>query len=82
MRTHRNAAEVLPPDLLAEVQKYCTGSLWVPETESFHAERRRLVEGLLRRNLPVSEVARLADLTRRRVRQIRRGMVDAHEAKQ
>ena len=74
MRTHRNAAEVLPPDLLAEVQKYCAGPLWVPEAESFHQERRRLVERLLRRKLPVSEVARLADLTRRRVRQIRRGM--------
>ena len=72
---YKNAAEALPPDLLAEVQKHHVGLLWVPKHDCYHKERRQLVERLLRCGVGAAEVARLAGLTRRRVQQTR-GDVD------
>ena len=76
MTSCRNATDVLPADLVAEVQKHYGGLLWVPKAKTFHKTRRRLVEDLLRRDVPTAEVAEMAKLTVRRVQQIRKAMAD------
>jgi len=66
---YKNAAEILPEDLLKEIQRYFPGGLlWVPKTGLDHKERARLVVQLVEQNVPVKEVARLAELTPRHVR--------------
>ena len=77
MPSYRNAADILPAHLLAQVQKYYGGRLWVPKTKAFHKDRRRLVERLLGQGVPAGEVADLADLTVRRVQQIGGTMAQA-----
>ena len=74
---YKNAATILPPELLAAVQKYHVGRLWIPKTDDYHKERIRLIKELLRRGVPTAEAARLSRLTQRRVQQIQRKM---HEA--
>lgn len=76
-KPYRNAAEVLPPELLAQVRKHHVGRLWVPKTDDYHKERVRLIKELLRRGVPTAEVARLSRLTQRRVQQIRKQMREA-----
>jgi len=69
-RSYANGRHVLPADLLAAVQEQFAGLLWSPSKYSFFDERRDLVLSLKAKGVPTSEVARLAKITTRRVRQI------------
>ena len=69
-RPYANARDVLPPDLLEAVREHFTGLLWVPSDSGFYEERRRLVLALKEQGISTNEVACLAGITPRRVRQI------------
>lgn len=69
-RDYANAKDVLPSELLRAIQEHFTGLLWVPSDTCFYHERRRLVLALKEQGISTTEVARLAGITPRRVRQI------------
>ena len=70
MKRYANAENILPADLLKEVQKYHTGILWIPTPRRFYQERRQLVIALHMQGVPTKEIANLAGITVRRVNQI------------
>ena len=70
MKKYANAENILPADLLKEVQKYHTGILWIPTSSRFYQERRQLVIALHMQGIPTKEIANLAGITVRRVNQI------------
>lgn len=70
MKKYANAENILPADLLKEVQKYHTGILWIPTPSRFYQERRQLVIALQMQGVPTKEIANLAGITVRRVNQI------------
>ena len=76
---HVNAKQVLPPDLLREVQRHCHGYVYVPGRDGFYERRRTEVIRLSRQGIPTDEIARRAHLCRRRVQQILR--TDCHKKK-
>jgi len=68
---YRNASEVLPPDLLDHIRKYCTGMLWVPKVgEDFYRHRNKKILQLRREGAPVARIAREIGLSRRQVMRI------------
>ena len=72
---YANAKDVLPPELLAEVQRFHTGHLWVPPNESDEdrerqRERDRLILALRAEGLTGREIAERMKLSERRVWQI------------
>ncbi len=69
-KEYTNARDILPPELLAEVQKHATGLMYVPAPNAFFRERRQLILTLREQGVPTREVARLAGLSVRRVNQI------------
>jgi len=70
IKPYANAEEVLPPELLEEVQKHHSGMLWIPAAESFYRQRRKLVMALKTQGISTEEIANLAGITPRRVNQI------------
>ena len=69
-RRYANAKDVLSPELLRTLQEHFTGLLWVPADTHFHAVRRKLVLALWDQGVSTQEIATLAGVTPRRVRQI------------
>ena len=69
-RKYANAKDVLPDELLKELQKYHCGFLYVPSTNEFYGNREKLVIELKRSGVGSREVAALAGITIRRVNQI------------
>ena len=69
-RPYANAKDVLSPELLRTLQQHFTGLLWVPADTHFHAVRRKLVLALRDQGVSTIEIAKLAGVTPRRVRQI------------
>ena len=72
---YANAKDVLPPELLAAVQSYHTGHLWVPpngtnEDKERQQERDRLILALRAEGLTGREIAERMILSERRVWQI------------
>jgi len=65
--SYANGRDVLPPELLAEVQKHCTGLVWIPSPRTFLRERRQLILTLREEGVPTKEIARLEGITTRRV---------------
>ena len=65
-----NARKILSPELFEALQKEFTGHLWVPSATRFCACRHELVLELNAKKIKTKEIARLADLSPRRVRQI------------
>jgi len=43
MPRYANALEILPRELLVEVQKHFSGNLWIPHPKAFYDSRRELV---------------------------------------
>lgn len=80
-RTYANARQVLPPDLLAAVQRHFSGGmLYVPPLpQAYYAERRKLVLDLHTRGVRTAEIARMACVSPRRVLQI---LAQAKKAKE
>jgi hypothetical protein len=72
-KSYANAHEVLPPELLASIQQHFgCGLLYIPPPAApYYAERRQLVLALSAQGVKTAEIARLACVTPRRVRQIR-----------
>jgi hypothetical protein len=70
IKKYANAEQILPRELLKEVQKYHSGILWIPAPGSFYKERRQLVIALKSQGIETDEIASLAGVTRRRVNQI------------
>ena len=69
-RRYANAKDVLPPDLLRTVQQHFAGLLWVPADTHLYAVRRKLVLALSDQGIHTREIAQVAGVTPRRVRQI------------
>lgn len=69
-RKYANAINVLPSELVAAIQERFTGLLWIPNVSSFHSDRKLLVLRLKEQKVKAPEIARLAQLSPRRVRQI------------
>jgi hypothetical protein len=70
MKKYANAKNILPADLLKQVQQYHTGILWIPTPSRFYNERRQLVIALHQQGIESREIANLAGITIRRVNQI------------
>jgi DNA-binding NarL/FixJ family response regulator len=68
--SYLNGREVLPPDVLAEVQKHASGLIWIPSPKTFYHERRQLILTLREQGVPTKEIARLAGISVRRVNQV------------
>lgn len=47
MRRYVNAQACLPPELFAEVQKYCSGLIWVTPANPRRGQKRKFIEKLL-----------------------------------
>ena len=80
-RSYLNGREVLPPDVLAEVQKHASGLIWIPSPKTFFRERRQLILTLREQGVPTREIARLAGISVRRVNQVAAGK-NGHESRQ
>jgi len=79
--SYLNGREVLPPDVLAEVQKHASGLIWIPSPKTFYHERRQLILTLREQGVPTREIARLAGISVRRVNQVVAGK-NGHENRQ
>jgi hypothetical protein len=69
-KPYKNAAAILPPELLAELQKYHRGLLWIPKTSHYHKRRADLVVRLHGLGVSPKAIAERCEITTRRVRQI------------
>ena len=72
-RRYLSAAKVLPPELLAQLQRYAPGSyLWVSTTRKAEIRRRdqRIARLYFEKGLSTEKIARKVYLTPQRVRQI------------
>ena len=76
-KPYKNAAVVLPKELLRQLQQYHTGLLWIPKTEGFHRDRAELIRQLVGKGVKQTEIARLCGITDRRVRQIIRELSES-----
>lgn len=71
-----NAATVLPPRLLRQVQKYCQGLIWVPGLERVrrktidHPERDSKILSERAKGASVALLAKQYGLSRERIKQI------------
>jgi predicted transcriptional regulator len=77
--TYANAVEILPSELVKEIQKYHCGLIWVPSPSVFYRERKDLVVSLSKKQMPSKEIANLAGVSRRRVNQILRANRQSEE---
>lgn len=84
MRTttsYHNATQVLPPGLLAEVQRHFNGHLWVPAAEPQAVRTRQRVEQLHQAGVGTREIAEMVQLSQRRVQQIVRQATNTGSAR-
>ena len=72
MPVYSNAADVLPPELLREVQKHWRGLLYVPPADSPQKEDAEFTRTMIRSGCPASNVASVTGITLGRVYQIAR----------
>lgn len=75
---YKNAMDILPAQLISEIQKYFHGGcLWIPnpsgympsETINLH-ERDEIIMKLYENNVPIREIAKIAQISYERVRQV------------
>jgi len=67
---HVNATDVLPPELLRQVQEHCCGYIYVPSSRDFWRDRRGEILRLHSRGLGTAEIAARVHICVRRVQQI------------
>jgi hypothetical protein len=67
-----NARNVLPSELLAHVQRYCSGLVYIPVPEP-NQDRNEKIRELYQQGRSVEEIAAHAGLSKRRVWQILKG---------
>jgi predicted transcriptional regulator len=68
--TYHNAKNVLPPGLLAEVQRHFSGHLWVPTAEPQAVRLRQRIVQLHQAGMGTSKIADMVGISQRRVQQI------------
>jgi len=65
---YKNAADVLPSDLLRRVQKFHVGMLWAPKTEQgFHEGRNANIIRLKENGYTITQIAEKIGLSVRQV---------------
>ncbi|OQA83981.1 MAG: hypothetical protein BWY28_03064 [bacterium ADurb.Bin236] len=63
---YKNALDILPPDLVEQIQSHFKGGLmWIPCAKDHFRERNELIVSLVKQNVSVPEVARLAQVSER-----------------
>lgn len=63
---YKNALDILPPELVEQIQCHFKGGLlWIPCTKEHFRERNELIVSLIEKKVPVSEVAGLAQVSER-----------------
>ncbi|MEI7832016.1 MAG: hypothetical protein WCJ56_02290 [bacterium] len=78
MRTgYHNAKKVLPPVLLAEIQRHFNGHLWVPAAKAQAEITRQRVLQLHQAGVGTRDITELVQLSQRRIQQI---ILDARKA--
>ena len=65
-----HAEKVLPPALVRQIRKYCTGFVYVPVDRKFFKNRCREVLSLHKKGYPTSVIAERVHVCQRRVQQI------------
>lgn len=65
-----NAKDVLPRELLEQIQRHHIGILWIPSLNPICQMRRQLVLALHLQGISSQEISNLAGVTSRRVNQI------------
>ena len=65
-----HAGDVLPPELVEQVRRHCTGLIYVPADREFYERRYREVLSLHEKGYPTSVIAERVHLCQRRVQQI------------
>lgn len=60
---YSNAKKLLPPELLAEVQKYCSGLVWIPAPKRQRGRKRRIVTQMLQAGMIGKEIRELIDVS-------------------
>ena len=81
MRNYANAADVLPPKLLAEVRKHWLGCLWIP-SENENGSVKRVLDTIKSGRHTVAEVAALSGASVPSVYRIARKLGDTNPFKQ
>ena len=72
--------ETVPHEIVEIVQRYASGLIYVPPKVSQAARRLSIVQRLLRKGVPVSEIAQRAGVSERRVWQIRKEQLEAAQS--
>lgn len=72
--------ETVPHEIVELVQRYASGPIYVPPKVSQAARRRSIVQRLLRKGVPVSEIAQRTGVSERRVWQIRKEQLEAAQS--
>ena len=67
---YRNAFEVFPKELVAQLQEHYVGLVYIPKTDDYHKQRAELILRLHDRGVSAKDIAELCGITRRRVYQI------------
>lgn len=67
---YHNAKHVLPPAVLAEVQRHVVGHLWVPPATSTADALRQRIMHLHRAGVSTADIAAVVQVSARRVQQI------------
>lgn len=66
MVAYKNALDILPSELVEQIQRYFKGGLlWIPSTKDNFRERNDLIVSLVEKKVPVPEVAALARVSER-----------------
>lgn len=68
MKRYVNAKEVLPSELLSEVQKYHSGIMWIPPKD--YERRNEAILKLRKQGLTYEEIAEEIGLSVERIKQI------------
>jgi transposase-like protein len=68
-RNYANAKDVLPPELLKQVQEHYKGNLYIPGKDEAKP-RTELIVTLAKSGADTAEIARIAGVSTRRVNQV------------
>nr|DAG75769.1 MAG TPA: Mor transcription activator family [Caudoviricetes sp.] len=69
---YSNAKNLLPPELLAEVQKFCSGLVWIPAPNRQSGRKRRIATQMLRTGMTSGDIRKLIDISPRHLRRLAR----------
>jgi len=76
VRAEYKIYETVPQEIVELVQKYVCGPIYIPPRTTQAARRRSIVQRLLGKNIPVSEIAQSVGLSERRVWQMKKAELE------